>query len=38
MELDKWELWENLTLSNDFMFSKVMRDKEICRETLVRFF
>ena len=34
MELDKWELWENLTLSNDFMFSKVMRDKEICRETL----
>ena len=34
MEQDKWELWENLTLSNDFMFSKVMRDKEICRETL----
>ena len=34
MELDKWELWESLTLSNDFMFSKVMRDKEICRETL----
>ena len=34
MEQDKWELWENLTLSNDFMFSKVMRDKEICRKTL----
>ena len=34
MKQDKWELWENLTLSNDFMFSKVMRDKEICRETL----
>ena len=34
MEQDKWELWESLTLSNDFMFSKVMRDKEICRETL----
>ena len=34
MEQDKWELWEGLTLSNDFMFSKVMRDKEICRETL----
>ena len=34
MEKDKWELWESLTLSNDFMFSKVMRDKEICRETL----
>ena len=31
MEQDKWELWESLTLSNDFMFSKVMRDKEICR-------
>ena len=28
MEQDKWELWESLTLSNDFMFSKVMRDKE----------
>ena len=34
MGLEKWELWENLTISNDFMFSKVMRDKEICRETL----
>ena len=34
MEQDKWELWESLTLSNDFIFSKVMRDKEICRETL----
>ena len=28
MEQDKWELWESLTLSNDFMFSKVMRDYE----------
>ena len=34
MKLEKWELWENLTLSNDFIFSKVMRDKELCKETL----
>ncbi|WP_250278598.1 Rpn family recombination-promoting nuclease/putative transposase [[Clostridium] colinum] len=30
----KFEKWENLTISNDFIFSKVMRDKEICKETL----
>ena len=34
MKINQKDLWENLTLSNDFMFSKVMRDKEICRETL----
>ncbi len=34
MEIDRWDKWEDLTISNDFMFSKVMRDKEICRETL----
>ncbi len=28
------ESWENLTISNDFMFCKVMRDKEICKQTL----
>ena len=34
MKINQKDLWENLTLSNDFMFSKVMRDKEIFRETL----
>ena len=34
MKLEKWQMWENLTFSNDFIFSKVMRDKEICKETL----
>ncbi len=28
------DVWENLTISNDYIFAKVMRDKEICRETL----
>ena len=31
MDSDKWE---DLTISNDFIFSKVMTDKEICKETL----
>ena len=31
MNFDKWE---DLTISNDFIFSKVMRDKEICKETI----
>ncbi len=26
--------WEDLTISNDFLFSKVMRDAEICKEVL----
>lgn len=40
IELEKLELpyeerWENLTLSNDFLFGKVFQDKELCLE-LVR--
>lgn len=31
MNFDKWE---DLTISNDFIFSKVMRDKEICKEKI----
>ena len=30
--------WENLTLANDFMFSKVMRDPELCTEMIRRIF
>lgn len=26
--------WENLTLSNDFIFSKLMRDKTICKQVI----
>lgn len=26
--------WESLTLSNDYIFSRVMRDKEICKEVI----
>ena len=26
--------WERLTISNDFMFSAVMKDKDICKKTL----
>ena len=32
MTLDK--VWENLTISNDFMFAKVMRNKDICKKIL----
>ncbi len=32
--IDREKIWESLTISNDFIFAKVMRDKEICRETL----
>ena len=34
MELEKWEIWENLIISNDFIFSKLMRYEDICREAL----
>ena len=34
MNIKDEQLWENLAISNDFIFSKVMRDKELCRETL----
>ena len=34
MELNNYEKWEDLTISNDFIFSKVMRDKDICKEVI----
>ena len=30
------QLWENLNISNDFMFAKVMRNPELCKEMLER--
>ena len=43
MRLEDFELtlppeqrWENLTLANDFMFGKVMRDPELCTEMIRR--
>ena len=30
------ERWENLTLANDFLFGKVMRDPELCTEMIRR--
>ena len=30
------ELWENLKISNDFMFAKVMRNPELCKGMLER--
>lgn len=30
------QLWENLKISNDFMFAKVMRNKELCKGILER--
>ena len=29
-------VWEELSISNDFMFGKVMQDPELCRELLQR--
>ncbi len=26
--------WENLSISNDFLFGKVMQDPELCKELL----
>ena len=34
MNIDYNKKWESLTISNDFLFSKLMRDKEICKEVL----
>lgn len=34
MYTDKQEKWEQLTISNDFLFSKLMMDEEICKEIL----
>lgn len=28
------EKWEDLTISNDFIFAKLMTDKEICKEII----
>lgn len=28
--------WENLGISNDFLFGKIMRNPELCRELLQR--
>ena len=30
------QLWENLKISNDFMFAKVMRNTELCKGMLER--
>jgi len=30
------ELWENLKISNDFIFAKVMRNPELCKGLLER--
>ena len=34
--IPKEQLWENLKISNDFMFAKVMRNPELCKEMLER--
>lgn len=34
MHIDDNKKWENLTISNDFLFSKLMRDEEICKELI----
>lgn len=31
-----YDVWEELSISNDFMFGKVMQDPELCRELLQR--
>ena len=30
----KIKKWEELTITDDFMFSQVMKDKEICKEVV----
>ncbi len=32
----KQKNWENLSISNDFLFGKVMQNPELCRELLQR--
>ena len=34
--IPKEQLWENLRISNDFMFAKVMRNPELCKGMLER--
>ena len=35
-QLEIEQVWENLGISNDFMFGKVMQDAELCQELLQR--
>lgn len=35
-ELPEEERWENLTIQNSFLFTKVMSDEELCTELLRR--
>ena len=32
--MNELDIWEILTISNDFIFPNVMRDKDICKETI----
>ena len=32
--MQKFKRWEELTITDDFMFSQVMKDKEICKEVV----
>ncbi len=34
--IPKEQLWENLKISNDFIFAKVMRNPELCKKMLER--
>ncbi len=31
-----YDVWEELSISNDFLFGKVMQDAQLCRELLQR--
>lgn len=35
-QLEIEQVWENLGISNDFMFGKIMQDEELCQELLQR--
>ena len=32
--MKKFKAWEDLTITDDFMFSQVMKDEEICKEVV----
>ena len=32
--MQKFKAWEELTITDDFMFSQVMKDEEICKEVV----
>ena len=34
----KIKKWEDLTITDDFMFSQVMKDEEICKEVVETWF